>query len=143
MTIDKIISRCEVVEGPLPTPCWLWQGAKDKDGYGRARIGSVIRRAHIITCMLTNKLPPSLMESDHLCRNRPCCNPDHIEFVTHRVNMERSDRLASGKINRAKTHCPSGHPYTMENTKLFRGSRRCRECERIYQYNRRAKLRAV
>ncbi|MGV9482293.1 HNH endonuclease signature motif containing protein [Gordonia aichiensis] len=66
---------------------------------------------------------PEGLEIDHVaangCRNRDCINPLHLEAVTHRENVLRMTGLI--------THCPAGHPYTPENTKLA-GSRRFRNC---------------
>ena len=53
---------------------------------------------------------PDGCELDHLCRNRACCNPDHLEPVTHLENVRR------GLKGLSVTHCPVGHPYYDENT---------------------------
>lgn len=67
------------------------------------------------------------LQLDHLCRNRACVNPDHLEPVTAAENVRRG---ALGAVRRAKTHCPQGHEYTPENTARRRGKRYCRECGR-------------
>jgi hypothetical protein len=68
------------------------------------------------------------MELDHLCKRRDCVNVEHLEPVTRWENIRRSD---VGRVNRAKTHCPAGHPYEESNTRYDRrGSRYCLACKR-------------
>lgn len=73
-------------------------------------------------------IPPDL-DPDHLCRNRRCLNPDHLEIVTPRENILRGKTMAAAHA--AKTHCPQGHEYTTENLKasvVALGERECRAC---------------
>jgi len=78
------------------------------------------------------------LEIDHLCRVRCCVNPDHLEAVTHRENILRGNTFAA--VNAAKTHCPKGHEYTPENTRIHTGGRRqCIACSRAYDRARYAK----
>ena len=68
------------------------------------------------------------LEIDHLCRRRGCAQPLHLEPVTGLENMRRG---IVGRVNRAKTHCPQGHPYDEANTHQSRSGRRnCRACAR-------------
>ena len=70
---------------------------------------------------------PDGMELDHVCRNRGCFNPDHLEPVTCRENLLRGETLAAQ--NAAKTHCHKGHPFDERNTgPTATGARRCRAC---------------
>lgn len=71
---------------------------------------------------------PEGLVIDHLCRNRGCVNPDHLEAVTQRENILRGEGLAAA--NARKTHCPKGHPYSGENLYVVpsSGRRQCRIC---------------
>lgn len=74
------------------TGCWNWIGDKDALGYGRLRERGSKRRllAHRVSWESVNGRVPEGLELDHLCRNPPCVNPDHLEAVTHLVNMRRA-----------------------------------------------------
>lgn len=77
------------------TPCWVWQWAKDPNGYGRINTGTTgdSELAHrYIYKSFRGEIPASL-PLDHLCRNPSCVNPDHLEPVTHRTNIHRGRKL--------------------------------------------------
>jgi hypothetical protein len=104
----------------------LWQRALDGKGYGSVSniMGKKSTKAHCIAYRLLVGEVPEGLELDHLCRNPRCCNPDHLDPVTHAVNMSRG-------AHAMKTHCKHGHEYTPENTYVNpRGSRECRVCIR-------------
>lgn len=71
------------------TPCWIWQGAKDWDGYGLLRRGGQSTGAHIWYYKRAKGSIPEGTEIDHLCSIRPCVNPDHLEATTHTENVRR------------------------------------------------------
>ena len=102
--------------------CWLWTGSKSA-GYADVGIGMKVVKLHKLAWEWVNGPVPDGLELDHLCRNRACWNPDHVEPVTHKVNMERG-------AHRLKTHCPQGHPYDEINTRFYRGRRYCWTCIR-------------
>jgi HNH endonuclease len=107
--------------------CWEWNGPRDEHNYGRISVGYFQHGAHrFVYQALVGPIPDGL-QLDHLCRNPPCVNPAHLEPVTPRENLLRGDTIAAA--NAAKTHCPQGHPYSPENTRLASGKRRCRRCE--------------
>ena len=74
------------------TPCWIWIKATDDRGYGRiAHRGRNVRAHRLYYETLKGPVPPGL-ELDHLCRNPACVNPDHLDPVTHRVNVRRGGK---------------------------------------------------
>lgn len=117
-------------------PCMEWQGYTDHDGYGRIRIAGKSRYVHVVAYELAVGAIPEGFEVDHLCRNRKCLNPLHLEAVTRRVNSLRSESFAA--INTRLTHCAHGHEFTPDNTRVHRyptyTKRICRACERRRQH---------
>jgi hypothetical protein len=118
--------------------CWNWTGATSSGyGYMAADLderGYTNWRTHRIAYVLANGPIPSGRGLDHLCRNRSCCNPRHLEPVTWKENTRRGDGPAG--INARKSACPEGHPYTDENTYVAPGSRNkrtCRACRKARQ----------
>lgn len=72
--------------------CWYWRGRTIPDGYGHFRVGGETKRyAHRMAYMWTKGPIATGMEIDHLCRVRNCVNPDHLEAVTRRENIRRSE----------------------------------------------------
>lgn len=129
-TIETFWSR--VSAGPEDA-CWPWRGALAANGYGRfaPRVdGRPFRvQAHRLAYELTFGPIPDGLVIDHLCRNRACANPTHMEPVSPRTNVLRGVGVASK--NSAKTHCVDGHAFGPENTYVTpNGRRMCRECQR-------------
>ena len=107
-----------------PSGCWEWTGARS-GGYGMVWMDGTTTVAHrVVYRLLCGPIAPGL-QVDHLCRNRSCVNPDHLEAVTSSVNTHRSP-IAPAAVNALKECCPSGHEYTFRND----GRRRCYDCER-------------
>lgn len=119
--------------------CWEFRGAISPQGYGQVRIAGATRLAHRVTySAMVDDIPEGLV-IDHLCRNRACVNPDHLDAVPQRINILRGEGpLTAGRaraaFERAKTECPRGHPYDLDNTyRTPAGARQCRACKRAAQ----------
>lgn len=69
--------------------CWLWLGLCNLGGYGIISVEGKKRTTHIVACELVGRFAPPNFEGDHTCRVRNCFNPDHIEYVTKKVNTQR------------------------------------------------------
>lgn len=109
--------------------CWEWTGTRTKDGYGIASVGGhkgmAAHRAMYIE--MVGPIPES-MEIDHICRNRGCVNPAHLEVVTRTENIRRA---LPWNPQRLKSQCAHGHPFDTENTRFAKnGQRVCRTCSR-------------
>jgi len=110
-------------------PCWEWTAGKVPEGYGTITIDGRITRAHRYSHeQLVAEIPEGLF-MDHLCRNRGCVNPSHLEPVTPRENALRAVGSPTAD-NSLKTHCPSGHSYDEQNTYWDKKGRQCRACAR-------------
>lgn len=111
--------------------CWLFNGSGRTDKYGKITINWRTWRAHVAAYVAVKGEVPYGLQVAHLCHVPLCCNPDHLEAQTPRVNILDSGGVSA--INAKKTHCPKGHEYTTENTMIVKSGRRvCRECRSIY-----------
>jgi hypothetical protein len=114
--------------------CHVWQGYKDKDGYGVLTFRRASRRAARVAMFLAGRpIPPGKL-ANHTCRNRACVNPQHIEPVTKRQNSLK-DSTSVGYLNSQKTHCKKGHAYDRKYGK----QRYCSICESVKSKRLRAK----
>lgn len=113
--------------------CWLWTGALVK-GYGQIHLGELNRKTvtwttHRLSWIVAGHAIESNADLDHLCRVKRCCNPEHLDQVSHHVNMVR----AFAHI----THCPKGHEYTESNTIRSGPLKTRRACHACYLVSQR------
>ena len=123
--------------------CWVFAGATTSRGYGSIRIDGDSRSVHVVMYELDNGPVPDGLELDHLCRNRPCCNPAHLEPVTSLENWERGE--APSRINALRTHCVHGHALTGANVRTVhrKGRKPSRACVTCHRQRNRAHMRAA
>lgn len=140
---DDVARFWSYVNKSGPGSCWNWTGGMSHDGYGVLRIANRTAYMPRFSYELAHGPIPSGMEPDHLCRNRACVNPDHLEPVTHKENILRG--VSPQAINARKTHCKRGHEFTPENTYITpsSGGRNCRQCLAIHAANRVVRARAL
>ena len=110
--------------------CWEWTGACTAAGYGVIRINYVNHYLHrLMWETLVGPIPDGL-EIDHLCRNRKCCNPDHLDTVDRRENLRRGIGAETNRRRMTKTHCHRGHPLSEAYVYPDGKKRQCRKCRR-------------
>lgn len=131
-TILELVTKRYVVTN---SGCWEWTGTIAKNGYGILGVGGRGGKkvyAHRASYEIFSGKIPFGLEIDHLCRNRECVNPEHLEAVTRRINILRgSGPKILGLINGNKTHCLRGHEFNEKNTRNRKsGGRTCVICEK-------------
>jgi hypothetical protein len=132
LRFDSIREKVEhYLDKTHPNGCWVWTRALGGGGYGYMGWGGKVVRVHRAYVKDLGWDVPDDMHIDHLCRNRACSNPDHLEVVTHAENIRRG--VGVGKRVHPVTHCPKGHPYDEANTYITKsGSQACRACHVVW-----------
>lgn len=130
--MDRLLEKLIYVDA---TGCIEYGGAIDSTGYGRIGLGGRdegLGHTHRLMYEWSRGEIPEGLHIDHLCRNRACCNPAHLEAVTQGENNRRAKR------DNPITHCRRGHEFTSENTRVTPQQRHCRACEQIRNERKKA-----
>lgn len=143
--IHRVLEKVVVEDRGYKSPCWIFTRMKDRQGYGRIQTGSATtgtRRptlVHRVTYEFFKGPIPAGLEPDHLCNVTACCNPRHLEAVTHLENMRRMH--ARGLVSAAaarRTRCSNGHLWS-ENEVISGKRRKCRACMNQHARDARAR----
>lgn len=143
-----VLRLLDRIEKDEVSGCWLWTGSVKTNGYAQIEVGGSTRQAHRVAYEEFVGPIPDGLDIDHQCHNqdescgggpscrhRRCINPDHLEPATRSANLSRGRLVGNtdpvlAQVQRAKTHCPAGHPYDDENTRVYQGRRYCKTCHR-------------
>lgn len=134
--VATVLERLQARSDMQPDGCWTWLGERTPKGYGRIEIAGRRERVHRVSWRI-HVGPLGRHEIlDHLCRNRACWNPSHLEQVTNRENILRGEGPTAE--NARKTRCVNGHELSPENLTSRSATRGWRECATCRQANRKA-----
>jgi hypothetical protein len=128
-------ARIRIIHAPCPVadldgPCHIWAGSVGSHGYGQIGTPNGQRTAHTFMWEQAQGPIPDGMVIDHRCRNRACCNVNHLRLVTPKLNVHENNSSPPA-VNANKTHCIRGHIFDVVNTRIEKsGSRRCRICDK-------------
>lgn len=117
--------------------CWRWSASKKTGGYGQVTHLGRCRSAHRVFYEVLRGPIPAGLHIDHLCRNRDCVNPSHMEVVTQAENNARN-------FWALRTHCKNGHLLSEDNVSRSanRYGRRCKRCHADSEIKRQRRIRA-
>lgn len=134
-TVERLARRFKIDSNG----CWLWNGYRNKAGYGQFTVNGVARNAHRVFWELLGNEVDFTKQLDHLCRVRNCVNPKHLEQVTAKQNTLRG--LTVPALNNLKTHCANGHELTPDNVYIVKKKyqRVCVTCRRDWVREHRAR----
>lgn len=124
ITLDHVLATMLVTD----SGCWKPTQKPRPKGYVLFTLDSHKVYAHRYMYEQIVGPIPEGMHLDHLCRNRWCINPEHLEPVTNRENWLRGENHMVAQMR--QTHCKRGHEFTPENTLWNNAHRYCRACAR-------------
>ena len=125
--LERVAIKTAEARGLMPTLCWLYTGCCLSNGYGQFSINGKREYVHRWAYSHFVATIPDGLQIDHLCRNRACWRPGHLDAVTPRENSMRG---AGGILHVQKTKCIHGHAYTAQNTYTRAGGGRyCLQCK--------------
>lgn len=131
---DRFWRKVEITSG---VECWLWSGAARPSGHGVFWLNGMLDSAYRFSYMLHKGPIPKGASVLHTCDNGRCVNPEHLYIGSQKENMQ--DCLRKGRNERTlRKKCKSGHPFSKENTYLWRGHRLCRACRAKWRRKRHA-----
>jgi hypothetical protein len=107
--------------------CWLWTAAKDAAGYGYYWHDQKVQRAHRLAFVDAGNTIADGHHVHHECGVIACVNPAHLTAIDAATHQRLSN---GGRHMAARTECPRGHAYDEENTRVYKGRRWCRACDR-------------
>jgi hypothetical protein len=103
--------------------CWIWQGRRTRGGYGRIKVNGQDIAVHRLIWEENYSPIPAGFEIHHLCENRLCVRPTHLQLRTHRNHMLRHARPVSVKERRARARIAAKHRYDQMKANGFRRSK--------------------
>lgn len=135
---ERFWSKVDKAGTPEHPWCWVWIASRKPAGYGQLRRRGKTLYAHRVAYESLVETIPSGLTLDHLCRNRACVNPVHLEPVSNEENLRRGNHPAPARQvaerawakRRAQTHCKRGHALDGDNVRAVGGRRHCRACGR-------------
>lgn len=127
----SLVERLEACIRYETNGCWTWTGTRTTSGYGLLSVNAKLLLVHRLAYQtLVREIPPG-MHLDHLCRNRACINPKHLDVVTNRENVMRG--MSPSAVIRRQGICKNGHEMVGENIYVppkRPQHRTCRECRK-------------
>ena len=131
-----VIKRFNSLYKIKPNMCWEWIGST-RGGYSQFWFMGINILGHKFSYEFFNGHIPKGMTVDHICRNKLCVNPFHLDLVTRRENVLRGTNQIMK--NATKTHCPNNHEYSGDNLKFTKMGRVCATCARFRRIKYRLK----